>query len=83
MAVTIVCQFVALRYVDPQFRWRFRRSIRKWDFENAREIIGPEGYPWLDRIQNLLRAGLVLLGICAFIAVGIIVFGPQLVGPAQ
>lgn len=82
LLVTVICQFAALRYVDPQFRWRFRRSIRKWDFENAREIIQPEGYYWLDRIVILLRSGIVLLAIAAFIAVGIVLFGPQAPAPS-
>ncbi|MEL6298371.1 MAG: hypothetical protein AAFV26_00060 [Pseudomonadota bacterium] len=79
MAILIACQFMAMRYVAANEVWKYKQAVRKWRFDDAAEVIEPEGMIWLDRVRKLLQSGLVLLGIAAFMAVGIIIFGPELV----
>ncbi|MEO0670850.1 MAG: hypothetical protein AAFZ05_02350 [Pseudomonadota bacterium] len=79
MAVLIACQFMAMRYVAAHEKWKYKQAVRKWRFEDAAVVVRPEGMVWLTRVRLLLRSGMVLLGIAAFTAVGIIVFGPGLV----
>lgn len=75
MLATLVCQIITLRHVEQKWQWRFKRYIRKWDFDMAREHVSPEGQIWLTRVEWLLRSGMALLALAAFMAVGIIVFG--------
>ena len=75
MIATLYCQFMALRYVHEGRQWRFKRFIRKWDFDMAREVLHPDGHVWLARVEWLLRSGIALLAVAAFMAVGLIVFG--------
>lgn len=80
MAVTLYCQWHVLRHVEAARQNVFKRAVRKWDFELARQMIAPEGLPWLAKVEMLLRSGMVLLAISAFMAIGIILFGPELTG---
>ena len=79
MAILIACQFMAMRHVAAHEMWKYKQAVRKWRFEDAAAVIRPEGMVWLTRVRMLLRSGMVLLGIAAFTAVGIIIFGPGLV----
>ncbi|MEL6226200.1 MAG: hypothetical protein AAFY53_00670 [Pseudomonadota bacterium] len=81
MVAILYCQFQTLRHVHDGRQWRFKRFIRKWDFDMAREILHPPGHPWLARVEWLLRSGMALLALAAFLMVGIVVFGsPQQAG---
>ncbi|MEO1649387.1 MAG: hypothetical protein AAFR60_00210 [Pseudomonadota bacterium] len=83
MVVVLYCQFQALRFVHEGRQWRFKRFVRKWDFDMARGVLHPEGHVWLARVEWLLRSGIALLALAAFMAVGIIVFGAPPNGGAQ
>ncbi|MGF1649102.1 MAG: hypothetical protein ACFCUN_01470 [Hyphomicrobiaceae bacterium] len=80
MIYVVVCQFMALRYVPRNRHWLYKKAIRKWQFAEARTVVEPAGLIWLDRVEQGLRAGMVVLGIAAFAAVAIMLFGPDWVG---
>ena len=77
MVATLYCQFMTMRFVAPERRGLYKRAIRKFQFEYARDLVAPEGWPWLDRVRTLINSSVALLAVAALAAVGIIVFGAE------
>ncbi|MEM7774508.1 MAG: hypothetical protein AAF732_02795 [Pseudomonadota bacterium] len=77
VVLLFACQFMTFRYVHPGRHGDYKRAIRKWKFDDAENLVRPDGLIWLSRVRGLLRSGMVILSAAAFIAVGLIVIGPS------
>ena len=82
MLATLVCQYMTMRFVQPERRGLYKKAIRKFQFEYARDLVAPEGWPWLDRVRVLINSSVALLAVAAFTALGIIVFGVEAPKPS-